>query len=134
MNVRGVAGQEHPPHAILPDHATVQAKRDHPRGVVDDGARRTDLCEHLLEVRKRRLGLVAGPARLYRRNLGHSRRLNARGLTAGLTYMMADSNPQGVVAVLDLATDVQLFHGEISQPIISRAWGSLVADAAFDTA
>ena len=46
--------------------------------------------------------------------LGHSRRLNARGLTAGLTYMMADSNPQGVVAVLDLATDVQLFHVERS--------------------
>lgn len=64
--------------------------------------------------------------------LGHTRRLNARGLTAGLTYMLADSNPQGVVAVLDLATDVQLFHGEISQPIVSRAWGSLVAGAAFD--
>jgi hemolysin activation/secretion protein len=64
--------------------------------------------------------------------LGHSRRLNARGTTVGLTYLLADSNPQGVVAPLDLATDVQLFRGEVSHPIVSRGWGSIVALAAFE--
>jgi len=64
--------------------------------------------------------------------LGHSRRLNAQGLTVGLTYLWADSNPQGVVAPLDLATSVQLFHGEVSQPIIARGWGSIVASGGFD--
>lgn len=72
----------------------------------------------------------AGEQQVFR--LGHTRRLNAAGLTAGLTYMRADSNPQGVVAVLDLATDVQLFHGEVSQPIYARSWGSINAAAAFD--
>lgn len=64
--------------------------------------------------------------------LGHSRRLNAQGTTVGLTYLMADSNPQGVVAPLDLATDVQLFRGEVSHPILMRGWGSLIATAALD--
>lgn len=64
--------------------------------------------------------------------LGHSRRLNAAGTTVGLTYLMADSSPQGVVAPLDLATDVQLFRGEVSHPIMARSWGSLVAVGAFE--
>jgi hemolysin activation/secretion protein len=64
--------------------------------------------------------------------LGHSRRLNASGLTVGINYLWAQSNPQGVVAPLDLATDVRFYHAEISQPLISRAWGGLVATGGLD--
>jgi len=64
--------------------------------------------------------------------LGHARRLNAMGTTVGLNFLLADSNPQGVVAPLDLATDVQLFRGEVSHPILARSWGSLTVVGAFE--
>jgi hemolysin activation/secretion protein len=64
--------------------------------------------------------------------LGHSRRLNSHGTTVGFTYLWANSNPGDVVAPLDLATDVQLFRAEVSQPLIARSWGGVVVGMAFD--
>jgi len=64
--------------------------------------------------------------------LGHSRRLNAHGTTATLSYLLADSNPKGVVAPLDLATDVQLFRGEVSHSLLARSWGGLAIAGALE--
>lgn len=64
--------------------------------------------------------------------LGHSRRLNASGTTVGLNYLWADSNPQGAVAALDLATNVQFYHAELTQPLLARGWGGVLATAGFD--
>jgi hemolysin activation/secretion protein len=64
--------------------------------------------------------------------LNHSRRLNARGLTLTASYLWANANPQGVVAPLDLATDVQAGRVELSYPLVLRPSLSLWAAGAFD--
>jgi len=62
----------------------------------------------------------------------HSRRINRFGTTIGASVLIADSNPQGVVAPLDLATDVFAARLDWSHPIISRLWGGVFISGAFD--
>ena len=64
--------------------------------------------------------------------LSHSRRINRHGTNVAATYMVADSNPQGVVAPLDLATDVQVFRAEVSHPLVARLNGGVAVSVAFD--
>lgn len=64
--------------------------------------------------------------------LSHSRRINAQGTTLSGSYLLAEANPAGVVAPLDLATDVEAFRAEIAHPLIMRAnmtvWGAAALD------
>jgi len=64
--------------------------------------------------------------------LSHSRRINAQGTTIGASYLWAQASPQGVVAPLDLATDVQAGRLEVSHPLVLRPSLNLWADLAFD--
>lgn len=64
--------------------------------------------------------------------LNHSRRLNPQGLTVGAAYLWANANPQGVVAPLDLATDVQAGRLEVSYPLMLMPSFSLWGAGAFD--
>lgn len=64
--------------------------------------------------------------------LSHSRRINADGTTLSASYLLAEANPQGVVAPLDLATDVQAFRFEAAHPWILRPEYSLWGSAGFE--
>jgi len=64
--------------------------------------------------------------------LAHNRRLNGQGTTLNLSYLLADANPGDVVAVLDLATDVQAFHADVAHPIVLRSNYSMTASFGLD--
>lgn len=62
----------------------------------------------------------------------HSRRINAVGTTVSLSYIWAQASPQGSVAPLDLATDVNAGRLEVSHPLVLRPSLTVWASAAFD--
>lgn len=64
----------------------------------------------------------------------HSRRINARGTTVNLSYLWAQATPQGAVAPLDLATDVNAARIEVAHPLVLRPSLSVWATAGFDYA
>lgn len=64
--------------------------------------------------------------------LSHTRRINGDGTTLSASYLLAEANPQGVVAPLDLATDVQAFRFEASHPFVLRPTWSLTGAAGFE--
>lgn len=64
--------------------------------------------------------------------LGHSRRINGQGTAVNLTYLRADAEPGDVVAPLELATDVEAYHLDVSHPLLLRSNRSVAFTAAFD--
>lgn len=64
--------------------------------------------------------------------LSHHRRINSQGTAISASYLLAEANPQGVVAPLDLATDVQAFRAEVSHPWVLRQRWSLTGAAGLE--
>ncbi len=64
--------------------------------------------------------------------LSHLQRLNASGTTLSLMGLGAWANPAGVVAPLDIATNVATGRFAISQPFVERAVISVTGEAAFE--
>lgn len=62
----------------------------------------------------------------------HSRRINAAGTTVNLSYLWAQASPQGAVAPLDLATDVNAARLEVAHPLVLRPSLGVWATAGFD--
>jgi hemolysin activation/secretion protein len=61
----------------------------------------------------------------------YARALNAQGTTLTVSGLWGDANPQEAAAPLTLATDIAVVQLDISQPLIDRPQGSLIADAGF---
>ena len=70
--------------------------------------------------------------RQYVLRLSHLRRLNAGGTTLSLLGLFAWADPKGVVAPLDIASDVQVGRIALSQPLWRRDQFKLDAEAAFE--
>jgi hemolysin activation/secretion protein len=58
--------------------------------------------------------------------------LNSSGTTFVVSGLLGDADPKGALAPLALATDIQTLRVEVSQPILERRDGNLVADLALE--